>query len=62
MLIPAGSDIAIFEVAVSKDDAAKLHKAMNSFYKEGLRFELVYASVYGERWKITESSLTPEKL
>ncbi|MCE7057109.1 hypothetical protein LZF95_20680 [Algoriphagus sp. AGSA1] len=62
MLIPAGSDIAIFEVANSKDDAAKLHEVMNSYYKEGLRFEIIYTSVYGERWKITESSLSPEKL
>lgn len=62
MLIPEGSDIAIFEVANSKDDAVKLHEVMNSFYSEGLTFELIYSSVYGERWKITESSHAPEKL
>lgn len=62
MLIPAGSDIAIFEVANSKDDAAKLHELMNSFYEGGLTFKLIYASVYGERWEITESSLAPDKL
>ncbi|WP_439488379.1 hypothetical protein [Algoriphagus sp.] len=62
MLIPAGSNIAIFEVANSIVDTENLHKIMNSFYKEGLTFELIYTSVYGERWRITESSLAPEKL
>ncbi|WP_339869627.1 hypothetical protein [uncultured Algoriphagus sp.] len=62
MLIPAGFDIAIFEVINSKADAEKLHEIINSFYEEGLSFEIVYTSVYGERWKITESSLAPEKL
>lgn len=62
MLVPAGEELAIFEVANSREDAVKLHEIMKAYYKDGFTYELIYSSVYGERWKITESSVSPEKL
>ncbi len=62
MLIPAGSDFPIFLVSGSQDESIKLYDSLNSLFEKGMTFELIYTSVYGERWKITESSLSPEKL
>ncbi len=62
MLIPAGTELALLEVNNSLETADRLYNIMEKLYQEGLKFEIIYASVYEEKWKITENSITPEKL
>ncbi len=61
-LIPAGKEIAIFEVNNSIEDAEKLLKVMRQLNDEGFDYEIVYKSIYEERWKLNSSSISPIKM
>ncbi|MCH7410203.1 hypothetical protein MM239_12415 [Belliella sp. DSM 111904] len=62
MLVPAGEAISIFEIEDDVEESILLRSEMNRLYETGLTWELVYSSVYKEKWRITQESLAPEKL
>ena len=62
MLIPAGKTLNILEIDNSIKDSNKLLKLFSRLLKEGFDFELVYKSIYNERWKLTGAGSTPEKI
>lgn len=59
MLIPAGKRINMIEVDNSKEDAIKLLKLMTKLREQELDYELIYRSIYHERWRLTSQSSTP---
>ncbi|MGB0521622.1 MAG: hypothetical protein ACPGJS_01620 [Flammeovirgaceae bacterium] len=62
MLIPAGRQLAILEIENSQEDADKLFELLVKLNKKGLDLELIYQSIYNERWKIAGDSHAPQKL
>ncbi|MCH7402241.1 hypothetical protein ACFOUP_18455 [Belliella kenyensis] len=61
-LIPAGEIIPIFEVIDDLNESIILKSEMDQLYVAGLEWEIIYSSVYKEKWRITHKSLAPEKL
>ena len=62
LMIPAGETIPMLEINNSEDDAMKLLKLLTKLYDKDLDFEIVYRSIYKERWRITGNTTYPEKL
>jgi len=61
-LIPAGQSIAILEVNNSISDSKKLVQLLKILQDQNLNIELIYKSVYDERWKLTFDNNLPEKI
>jgi len=63
-VLPSGEEIDLIGVREDIDlvnlVAAKIDELSSD--DSGLRYEVIYQSIYGERWKITESSNLPLKL
>ncbi|MEL6720706.1 MAG: hypothetical protein AAFO82_23410 [Bacteroidota bacterium] len=60
MLIPEKEVINIIELKKGKiEDGKKLFDILNT---SDLQIEIEYESIYGDKWKITNSKLVPEKL
>jgi hypothetical protein len=62
MLIPAGGSLSVIEVREDHQTSVKFAEILSNYEKEGYGFELIYSSVYGEKWRITDQSIAPEKL
>jgi len=62
MLIPAGGSLSVIDVRQDHQTSLKFADILSSYEEQGFGFELIYSSVYGERWKITHESIAPEKL
>lgn len=62
MLIPAGNKFNILEIDNSQEDSNKLLKLFGKLMKEDFDFEIIYRSIYKERWKLTGMSSMPEQL
>ncbi|MEN8788392.1 MAG: hypothetical protein ABF293_12775 [Flavobacteriaceae bacterium] len=60
--IPANSNYLVFSVFDSKEDYDLLTRELNTFIREGLRFEIIYKSIQDERWVIHDDSEGPIKL
>lgn len=60
MLIPAGTEIGVLQIDNSQEDADKLYKLFKELSNDGFDFELIYKSIYNERWMLNGN--TPEKL
>jgi hypothetical protein len=61
-LVPAGEIFSIFEVEDSFEESVILRSEIDRLLEEGMTWEITYSSVYGEKWVITEQSLSPTKL
>lgn len=59
LMIPAGKKIPHVAIENSWDDANKLLKLLD---KVEIDFEIIYASIYEERWSLTGNSIMPKKL
>jgi hypothetical protein len=57
LLVPASKQIALFEVRDSKSSSTKFFELMKHINSKGFRFEIIYASVYDERWKISSENM-----
>ena len=57
------SEKEVIEVFKSKDSSMTTSKRLHEILGEGnMRFEIIYSSIYGESWKITDETANPEKL
>lgn len=62
-LIPAGETINIFEVNQSIVDSNKLYELIGKLIqKDSLDFQIVYSSIYNEKWRISAYVNRPEKI
>jgi hypothetical protein len=62
-LIPAGIAINVLEIQGSLDDSNKLYALITKMViEDNLDFEIIYASIYGEQWKLTAKSPKPERI
>lgn len=61
-MIPAGERIEIFSVDNSYKDALALFDILSALQPKGFDFELIYASIYEEKWRLTATSTVPEKI
>jgi hypothetical protein len=62
VLIPAQTNIEHLRIMDSQEDAEKLYDLLQNLYSEGLNFEIVFSSIYKEKWKIQIHELAPEKM
>ena len=62
MLIPAGGSLSVIDVRQDHQTSLRFAEILSQYKKEGYGFELIYSSAYGEKWKITDESIAPEKL
>ena len=58
-LIPAGAKIAILEVNNNLESAIQLYKILSD---NDISIELIYASAYGEKWKLNSNENAPERI
>jgi hypothetical protein len=59
MLFAAGKDITIISKLKNKKDTDKLK---NIFFNEKLEMEIIYTSIYGDKWKARGAFARPEKI
>jgi hypothetical protein len=59
MLFAAGKDITIISKLKDKKDTDKLK---NIFFNEKLEMEIIYTSIYGDKWKVRGAFTRPEKI
>jgi hypothetical protein len=59
MLFASGKDITIISKLKDKKDTDKLKKI---FFNEKLEMEIIYTSIYGEKWKVRGAFTRPEKI
>ncbi len=62
MLIMAGEEYRLFSVDSSKKDQNKLSQLMRKLREKGFEFEIIYTSIYDEKWKVTSRQRIPVKL
>ncbi len=60
--IPVGRTINMIQVDNSQKDADALMKILTKLESSKFDFEIIYRSVYGERWRIDNNTVYPEKL
>ena len=58
-MIPPGEEIKVLEVGNSQESALQLLMLLDTLEYD---FELVYSSIYKERWKLTNEQTQPVKL
>lgn len=58
-VLPSGEGMNIISVSGDRDEVNLVAYTMNQLDESGLKYEIVYRSIYGERWKITESTDLP---
>ena len=57
------SEKEVIEVFKSKDSLMTTSQRLYQILGEdNMQFEIIYSSIYGERWKITDTTANPEKL
>ena len=61
-VLPAGEDISLVAASYDKSVVDFLAGSLNQLEAGDLDFEVIYRSIYGERWKIDNKSSLPEKL
>lgn len=61
-MIPAGERVEILAVDNSLEDARLLLKILADLQENGFDFELIYRSIYEEKWRLTANSTVPEKI
>ena len=59
MLFAAGKDITIISKLKSIEDTKKLKKI---FFQENLEMEIIYTSIYGDKWKVRGAFTRPTKI
>lgn len=63
LLIPAEKSINLLEIHDSLKDSKNLYALIGKLVmEENLDFEIVYSSIYGEKWRITKDTVYPEPL
>ncbi len=61
-MIPAGQKIPLLEVDNSQESSNALSRMLGQLMRKGFDLEIVYASIYGEKWKINGETVAPEKI
>ncbi len=62
LAIPANSTRSMFKIGRRPLQVDRFFKLQEKLMKEGFHFEIIYRSIYGDRWKITDNSVGPEEL
>jgi len=61
-LIPAGRRVEILKATGGKDNAVQLALALQSLRESDMDMEIIYSSIYEERWLLNGESSVPQKL
>ncbi len=61
-MIPAGEDIEVLSANNSMKTANDLEKVLAELSENGLDYEIIYRSVYNDRWKLTGENSIPKEL
>lgn len=61
-LIPAGEKIFMLKVLKDQTSTNQLSVLLQKLNKEGMQYELIYKSIYKERWMISNELIIPKKL
>ncbi len=62
LLIPAGQTIEHLAIDNSQTSADKLLRLFGKLDAEGIEFEIVYSSIYKEKWKLRAGDASPAKV
>ena len=62
MAIPVNASYNVFRVSGSRKDFQLITTELNIMLEKGLKYEVVYKSIQGDRWKIYHNSEGPERL
>jgi len=62
MMIPAGAKILHLQVNGSQKDTDRLMKLLRKLNEERMDFEIIYSSIYKERWRLNLNEEVPQKL
>ncbi len=58
-VLPSTEELIIIGVYEDADQVDLIAGTLEALTQSGLKFEIIYRSIYGDRWKITESSNLP---
>jgi len=61
-LIPAEKSINILQVENSIKSSNELYALIGELINKGLKFELIYSSIYEEKWILSDESETPKRI
>lgn len=61
-VLPSGEDLNLFSIYDNLDMVNLVASTLERLDGSGLTYEIIYRSIYGERWMITESSDLPFEL
>jgi len=61
-VLPSGDDLYLIAIFDDIESVNLIAGTLERLDDTGLKYEIIYRSIYGERWKITESSELPIKL
>lgn len=61
-VLPSGEELNLFGIYDNLDMVNLVAGTLEQLEASGLEYDVVYRSIYGERWKITESSDLPIEL
>jgi hypothetical protein len=61
-MITAGETINVIQIDNSLEDTYRLMEVIQKLSKKEFNYELIYQSIYKERWKLSGGSTVPEKL
>lgn len=60
--IPANGQVTLFEIGRSKKELNQFLLILEDLQDNGFDFEIIYQSIYQEKWRITTTSDLPEKV
>lgn len=62
LAIPASSDRQAIKIGGSNNRYIKVEKFLRKLEKNGFDFEIVYRSIYGDKWRIRKFEDIPQKM
>lgn len=62
MAIPANSSYTVIQVYDSEEDFRNITQTLNQLQSNGLQYEVIYKSILGARWRVTDNTKGPESL
>jgi hypothetical protein len=62
MAIPANTTYNLFSIKGSAEEYQLITEGLYGLLETGMRYEIIYKSIQGDRWKIFNDSEGPEKL
>ncbi len=61
-LIPAEKSINILQVENSIKSSNELYAFLGELISKGLKFELIYSSIYEEKWMLSDENEIPQRI